>query len=205
MWVQIAVWQTTVPPEAARMTGPDGALALIDPAASTSATEASGVPVGAASDAAAAVVGSAAAVVGSAAVGAAAAEVAAFDVAADEAAAGLVVEVVELVLELQAAAAASTAVPEAAKTVRRGRLRGAGVTAGVLQGLVRRARLARRITFHSYLKFAPASREVRFSGMILRTRHLAGFWEVSVRESLGSRKNDVSRINYDNPLVIGRS
>jgi hypothetical protein len=149
MWVQIAVWQTTVPPEAARMTGPDGALALIDPAASTSATEASGVPVGAAPDAAAAVVGSAAAVVGSAAVGAAAAEVAALDVAAadEAAAAGLVVEVVEVVLELQAAAAASTAVPEAAKTVRRGRLRGAGVTAGVLQGLVRRARLARRITF----------------------------------------------------------
>ena len=134
MCVQIAVWQTTVPPEEARMTGPDGALALIDPAASTSATEANGVPVGAASDAA--VVGSAAAVVGSAAVGAAAAEVDAFaDAAADVAAAELVADVVVVgvVLELQAAAAASTAVPEAAKTVRRGRLRDAGVTAGVLQ------------------------------------------------------------------------
>ena len=33
MCVQIAVWQTTVPFDAARMTGPDGALTLIDPAA----------------------------------------------------------------------------------------------------------------------------------------------------------------------------
>jgi hypothetical protein len=106
------------------MTGPDGALTVIEPAAWTSATEASAVPVGAASDVAAAVVGSAA-------VG----EAAAVDVAAAgaDAAAELVADAVVVLGELQAAAAASTAVPDAARTVRRGRVRGAGVTAGVLQ------------------------------------------------------------------------
>ncbi len=121
MCVQIAVWQTTVPFDAARMTGPDGAFALIDPAAVTSATDPMTVPLGAADPAA---------------VVAAAAEVAAFaEGAADVAAAALVAGVVVVVAlgELQAAAAASTAVPEAARTVRRGRLRGARVTAGVLQ------------------------------------------------------------------------
>jgi hypothetical protein len=127
--VQIAVWQTTVPPEAARMTGPDGALALIDPAAVTSATDPMSVPLGAAADVAAA---EAAGATELAAGVAAAAEVGAFDdAAADVAAAERVVAVV--LGELQAAAAASTAVPEAARTVRRGRLRGARVTAGVLQ------------------------------------------------------------------------
>jgi hypothetical protein len=109
------------------MTGPDGALALIDPAAVTSATDPMTVPLGAAADVAAAEAAGAA----EPAAGVAA-EVAAFEVAAaDVAAADVVVAVV--LGELQAAAAASTAVLEAARTVRRGRLRGAGVTAGVLQ------------------------------------------------------------------------
>jgi hypothetical protein len=79
-----------------------------------------------------AVVGSA--VVGSAVVGATVAA-AAEDAAADDDGAAEVAAAVddELVVgvelvELQAAAAASTAVPEAARTVRRGRLRVAGVT-----------------------------------------------------------------------------
>jgi hypothetical protein len=130
MCVQIAVWQTTVPFDAARITGPDGASTLIAPAAVTSATDPMTVPLGAAADGAAAEAAGAAELVAGAA-----ADVAAFDeAAADVAAAELVADVVVVVVlgELQAAAA-STAVPEAARTVRRGRLRGAGVTAGVLQ------------------------------------------------------------------------
>jgi hypothetical protein len=104
-------------------------LTLIDPAAVTSATDARTVPLGAAADDAAAVAAGSAEL---AAVAPAAAEVAAFEeAAADVAAAEVLVAVV--LGELQAAAAASTAVPEAARTVRRGRLRDAGVTAGVLQ------------------------------------------------------------------------
>jgi hypothetical protein len=91
------------------------------------------VPVGAAAEVAGAVLGSAA---GGAAAPDAGALVAA-ELAAAEAAEPALLEVVAAAEELlagaadsaeQAAAAASTAVPETARTVRRGRTRGAGVT-----------------------------------------------------------------------------
>ena len=145
-WVQTAEWPTTVPSAAARITEPDGPSTMTAPADSTSATEASGVPVGAAavSVAGAAVVGissgggigrrRSSAVVGATVVAAAADDAAADDEGAAEVAAAVDDELVVGVVgvELQAAAAASTAVPEAARTVRRGRLRVAGVT-GILQ------------------------------------------------------------------------
>ena len=132
--VQIAVWPTTVPPDAANKYAFSPSPTTTDPAASTSATEASGVPVGAAVLAgAAAVVGAAADELGAAALlDFAADELLAADVVA--AAAAEVLPAAGAGSDEQAAATASTAVPEAASTVRRGRLRGVGVT-GSLQGL----------------------------------------------------------------------
>ena len=131
--VQIAVWPTTVPPDAANKYAFSPSPTTTDPAASTSATEASGVPVGAAVLAGAAAVGAAADELGAPALlDFAADELLAADVVA--AAAGVVVPAAGAGSDEQAAATASTAVPEAASTVRRGRLRGVGVT-GSLQGL----------------------------------------------------------------------
>jgi benzodiazapine receptor len=132
-WVQIAECPTTEPPDAASTTGPSGPSAITAPAASMSATEANGLPVGAAAVGSAALVGAASVL--------AAAEVAALFAVGDASAAVVpvaalvaAVVVVAVVLELQAAAAASTAVPDAARTVRRGRTRGVGVMAVILQG-----------------------------------------------------------------------
>jgi len=134
-WVQIAVCPTTVPLAEQSRIGLS-VPTTIEPAASTSATVASGVPVGAG----AAVLAGAAAVVGAAAVELGAGAL--LDFAADEllaadvvaAAAAEVLPAAGAGSDEQAAATASTAVPEAASMVRRGRLRGVGVT-GSLQGL----------------------------------------------------------------------
>lgn len=133
-WVQIAVCPTTVPLAEQSRIGLS-VPTTIEPAAVTSATDATGVPAGAGS----------AVLLGAAAVVEAAAELGAADVvegAADEllaadvvaAAAAEVVDDDAAGSDEQAAATASTAVPEAASTVRRGRERGTVVIRS-LQGL----------------------------------------------------------------------
>ncbi len=158
-WVQIAVWATTEPLVAASSSGPDGPSTTTDPADSTSATDATALPAGVdsaadddAADDDAAVEDSAAeddsvddpaadddAVVPAAE---ADAEEPADELPGAEVAAGLELFVVAE-FEPQAAAAARTAVPEAARMVRRGNVRGSGVTGGS-SGWLRSSRRHRR-------------------------------------------------------------
>jgi len=143
-WVQIAVCATTVPLAAASRTGASPGPTTSAPAASTSATDANGVPVGAVLADEPAALDEAAEVAAELAELGEVAEVAELAEPADEAgaelwAAELLAGAAELAVDVgsaavpeepHAAAVASSAVPDAARTVLRGSERGDGVTGG---------------------------------------------------------------------------